>query len=225
MRGSLNPHILTVDMAGIIQNDACTAATSPGRPGGFTVIELVIVTVIIGLIIGLVVKGQSLIVTGQMKQLFHQKDQIAAAFQSYYESFAYYAGDDPVASSRFHGATDGNGNGRVGIGSGATPPDFACAGTGTEQCDLWFELRQANVLNGAGFANPKHVFSGNVALTYNTPGKGDAGHWLAFENLPPDVCRGLDRKYDDGTWNTGSIRGALDYDTAVSGKFILFFRL
>jgi len=196
-----------------------------GRPAGLTVIELTIVVIIICIIVGLVIKGQSLIVKGQMKQIFKQKQDIAAAFSRYYDHFAYFAGDDPVASSRYSGATNGNGNGRVGVGSSVTAPDFSCTGTGTEQCDLWFELRQANLLGGTGFTNPRHVFSGNVALTYNAPGTTGAGHWLAFEGMPSDVCRGLDKAYDDGVWNTGSIQGASDYDTARDGNFTLFFRL
>jgi len=224
--GNSNPNILTVDMMRTLhKRHTFTMAGTRGRPGGFTVIELAVVVIIIGIIIGLVIKGQSLIAKGQIKQLFTQKTEIATAFNAYYERFAYYAGDDPGASSRFAGATNGNGNGRVGVGSGVTPPDFACAGTGTEQCDLWFELREAKYLNGKGFANPRHVFNGNVALTYNAPGAADAAHWLAFENVPSGVCRALDKHYDDGIWNTGSIQGAMDYDTAASGNFTLFFRL
>jgi len=196
-----------------------------GRTSGLTVVELTIVMVIIGIIVALVVKGQSLIVKGQMKQVFKQKQDIAAAFSGYYGRFAYFAGDDPGASSRYSGATNGNGNGRVGVGASVTAPDFSCAGTGTEQCDLWFELRQAGLLGGTGFTNPRHVFNGNVALTYNAPGTAEAGHWLAFEGMPSDVCRGLDKAYDDGVWNTGSVQGASDYDTAGNGNFTLFFRL
>lgn len=202
-----------------------TMAETARRRDGFTVIELAVVMIIIGLIVGLVVKGQSLIARGQVKQLVNQKRDIAAAFYDYYDRFAYFAGDDPGASSRFSGATNGNGNGRVGVGSGATLPDFSCARTGSEQCDLWFELRQANLLSGTGFTNPRHVFNGNVALTYNTLGAEGAGHWLAFQNLPSDVCRALDKRYDDGVWNTGGIRGTSDYDTATKGNFTLFFKM
>ncbi|OPX96667.1 MAG: hypothetical protein A4E60_03440 [Syntrophorhabdus sp. PtaB.Bin047] len=207
------------------KNETFRMSGIEGRPAGLTVIELTIVVIIIGIIIGLVVKGQVLVVRGQMKQLVKQKQDIAAAVSGYYDRFAYLAGDDPNASSRYSGATKGNGNGRVGVGSSVTAPDFRCTGTGTEQCDLWFELRQANLLGGTGFTNPRHVFNGNVALTYNAPGKAGAGHWLAFEGVPSDACRGLDKAYDDGIWNTGSIQGASDYDTASDGNFTLFFRL
>ncbi len=206
-------------------NETFRTAGTGGRVVGFTVIELIVVVIIIGIIVGLVIKGQSLIVKGQMKQLFKQRQDIGTAFQGYCDRFAYFAGDDPGASSRYSGVTNGNGNGRVGVGSSVTAPDFSCAGTGTEQCDLWSELRQANLLGGTGFTNPRHVFNGSVALTYNSPGTTGAGHWLAFQGVPSDVCRGLDKRYDDGIWNTGSIQGASDYDTAVNGNFTLFFRL
>ena len=199
------------------------AQPKTGR-NGFTVIELAVVMVIIGIIIGLVVKGQALIVNGQVKQLANQKEEIAGAFYGYYERFAYYPGDDPNASEKFSGAANGNGNGRVGVGAGATAPNFACKETGTEQCDLWFELRKTNYVSGAGFANPRHAFSGNVALTYNSVGTA-AGHWLAFEDVPSDACRDLDGRYDDGNWSTGAIQGSGDYTTATGAKFTLFFRL
>ena len=191
---------------------------------GFTVIEVAVVLVIIGFIIGLVVKGEALIGHGQMQQLVNQKKEIAEAFRGYHKRFAYYPGDDLNASARISGATNGNGNGLVGVGAGATTPNFACLVTGTEQCDLWFELRQAKFLGGAGFANPRHVFNGSVALTNNTVG-GITGHWLAFENVPFDVCRDLDRQYDDGVYNTGTIQGSMDYGTATRGTFNLFFRI
>jgi len=200
-----------------------TGRTVTGR-NGFTVIELAVVLVIIGLIVGMVVKGQVLITSGQMKQLFSQKKDITEAFYAYYERFVYYPGDDPNAAARFSGATNGNGNGLVGVGAGATAPNFACAGTGTEQCDLWFELRQANFLGGTGFGNPRHAFNGNIALTNNTV-SATAGHWLAFQNVPFDGCQDLDRQYDDGAYNTGSIRGSADYGAATTGTFTLFFRL
>lgn len=217
---------MTVDMMREDQKyDTFRTPGIGGRPAGFTVIELTVVMIIIGIIIGLVIKGQSLIVRGQMKQLFQQKQDIAAAFSGYYSRFAYFAGDDPNASSRFGCVTNGNGNGRVGVGSSLTAPDFSCAATGTEQCDLWFGLREARLLGGTGFANPRHVFNGNVALTYYAPGMAEAGHWMAFEGVPSEVCRGLDKAYDDGVWNTGSIQGASNYDAAENGSFTLFFRL
>ncbi len=201
-----------------------TEGTMTGS-NGFTVIELAVVLVIIGLIVGIVVKGQALISSGQMKQLFNQKKEIAEAFYGYYERYVYYPGDDPNAAARFSGATGGNGNGLVGVAAASTAPNFACTVTGTEQCDLWFELRRANFLSGSEFGNPRHAFSGSIALTYNTVG-GIAGHWLAFENVPFDVCRDLDRQYDDGASSTGSMQGSGDYSSAsATGNFTLFFKL
>lgn len=191
---------------------------------GFTLIELAVVIVIIGILIGVVLKGQALIQSSRMKQLYSQKKEITNAFYSHYDQFVYYPGDDPNAAARFTGATNGNGNGRVAVGNGPTAPDFACSSTGTEQCDLWFELRQANYISGTGFTNPRHAFSGSVATSYNTV-NSVSGHWLAFQNIPFDICRDLDGQYDDGAWNTGMIQGSGDYNTATTGNFNLFFKL
>jgi hypothetical protein len=40
---------------------------------------------------------------------------------------------------------------------------------------------------------------------------------VIFNQIPPDVAQEIDRKYDDGVWNTGSIRADTIY-TNVANK-------
>ncbi|WP_353686014.1 prepilin-type N-terminal cleavage/methylation domain-containing protein [Thermodesulfovibrio sp. 3462-1] len=197
---------------------------------GFTLVELAIVLVIIGIIIGAVLKGQELINNAKIKRAYNQYREILAAVYTYYDKYNYYPGDDPNAKGRWPSVTNGDGNGLIAVGIGSTAPNFACTGTGTEQCDLWAELRLANILTGSGFSNPRHAYGGAIAVSYYTMPAVAGGtpllaHWIHFQNVPYDVCQAIDRTYDDGNAGAGSIRGTADYMAATSGVFQLSFKL
>lgn len=198
---------------------------------GFTLVELAIVLVIIGIILGAVLKGQELINNAKVKRLYNQYREIVAAIYTYYDKYGYYPGDDPKATTRWSGITDGNGNGLIAVGAASTAPNFACNSTGTEQCDFWAELRLANIISGSGFTNPSHPYGGAIAVSYYTMPAVGAGssattaHWIHFQNVPYDVCQTIDRLYDDGNAGSGSIRGTADYMSATTGVFQLSFRL
>jgi prepilin-type N-terminal cleavage/methylation domain-containing protein len=190
---------------------------------GFTLVELAIVLVIIGIILGAVLKGQSLINNAKIKRVYNQHREVVAAVYSYFDKYSFFPGDDPNAATRWAGITAGNGNGLIAVGAGSTAPNFACTATGTEQCDLWNELRLSEFISGSGFTNPTNAYGGRIGLTYYTV-QGLLAHWIAFQNIPYDACQSLDLQYDDGVWNTGSIRGSGNYDTATSGVFAIYFK-
>jgi prepilin-type N-terminal cleavage/methylation domain-containing protein len=194
-----------------------------GHQKGFTLVELAIVLVIIGIILGAVLKGQSLINNAKIKRVYNQQREVLAATYSYFDKYAFFPGDDPNAATRWAGVTAGNGNGLIAVGAGSTAPSFACAATGTEQCDMWNELRLSEFISGSGFSNPTNAYGGRIALSYYTV-MGLLTHWIAFQNIPYDACQSLDLQYDDGVYNTGGIRGTADYGTATSGVFSLFFK-
>lgn len=192
---------------------------------GFTLVEVAIVLVIIGIILGAVLKTQGLVNNAKIKRVYNQQREVLAALYSYSDKFAFFPGDDPNAGTRWTaaGVTSGNGNGLVAAGAATTDPNYACTATGTEQCDFWNELRLAELIAGSGFANPANAFGGRIAVTYFNA-QGMLAHWIAFQNIPYDACQSLDVQYDDGVYNTGTIRGSGNYGTATTGVFDLYFK-
>jgi len=178
---------------------------------GFTLIEIAIVMVIIGLLLGGVLKGQELINNAKIKGLYSLKDQMSAAYNTYYDRYNAFPGDDANAHANLGtgAVNDGNGNGLVAGGA-----QFLCNNTAQESCRAFIHLRAANLISGSGDTNPKNPFGGSVVVADNTY-NGTRAHWVQFDNVPSDAAQILDRKYDDGVFNTGSIQGNAAYNGAI----------
>ena len=189
------------------------------RKRGFTLVELAIVLVIIGLILGAILKGQELINNAKMKRLYNQYREVLAAIYTYYDRYGAFPGDDPYANTRWN-TTQGNGNGLI------ESFNINCvSGSGGESCYLWHHLRLANILTGPlDNSAPKNPYGGSVGVGYtNIPGL--YANWIGFDNVPGDVCLSIDQQYDDGAYNTGSIRGSGDYGTNPNTIYDLYIRL
>lgn len=194
---------------------------------GFTLVELAIVLVIIGIILGAVLKGQELINNAKMKRAYNQYREVLAAVYTYYDRYGFYPGDDPNAASRWGitAATGGTlGNGLI------EAYTQACGQNNTaESCKVWQHLRMANIIAGAtddqyGTVAPANAYGGKIGIGYATV-QGLTTMWIGFDNVPGDVCASLDRQYDDGVYNTGSIRGSGNYVSNPNTIYDLYFRL
>ena len=176
----------------------------------FTMVELAIVLVIIGLIMGAVLKGQELINNAKQKRLYSLKQEISAAIMTYYDKYNAYPGDDPRATIHLSDDNTKNGDGDGLIDGGF---QFACADNSVESCALWEHLRLSNILSGSGVANPRTPYGGAASVAYGAVHDKYA-NWIAFDNLPEEVAMTIDEKYDDGKYDTGSIRasGNTDYN-------------
>jgi len=186
---------------------------------GFTLVEMAIVLVIIGLILGAVLKGQELINNAKMKRFYNLYRETLAAVYTYYDKYGKYPGDDPNAATRWASATAGNNNGLI---DGFT---INCGtGVGTETCQAWYHMRLANILTGTGTQAPSNPYGGSVGIGYVAV-QGLTTTWIGFDNVPGDVCASLDTQYDDGVYNTGSIRGSGDYTANPNVIYDIYFRL
>ena len=187
---------------------------------GFTLVELAIVLVIIGLILGAILKGQELINNAKMKRLYNQYREVLAAVYTYYDRYGAFPGDDPTAATRWPGAPYGDGDGLIGgfnINCGA--------GSSGESCYLWRHLKLANIITGPlDNRAPKNPYGGSVGVGYTTV-QTLTTNWIGFNNIPGDVCVSIDQQYDDGVFNTGSIRGSGDYVTNPNANYYLYIRL
>ncbi len=180
---------------------------------GFTLVEIAIVMVIIGLLIGGVLKGQAMVQNAKVKRVAKQSDELRAAVMAFYDKYGMYPGDENIAAIPPGTDNEGNGSGQI---------------TGAETFEVFQDLQLAGLISGVynGTTDlPRHAFGDVVTLSWvNPPGAGTAQHYLRFDNLPADVCLELDTKYDDSTWNTGTIVGNVSYAASdtVGQLFILF---
>ena len=178
---------------------------------GFTLVEIAIVLVIIGLLIGGVLKGQAMIQNAKVKRVVKSADEVRAAFYTFYDKYGAYPGDENLASSPPTDTNNGNGDGLI---SAAEAPQ------------VFEDLVLAGIIDGTfdGSATslPKHAFGGAYRLYWINPGAG-ANHHIRYDNLPWDVALEIDTKYDDGVYNTGTVRANENYTAA--GSPVAYFYL
>jgi prepilin-type N-terminal cleavage/methylation domain-containing protein len=169
---------------------------------GFTLVEIAIVLVIIGLLIGGVLKGQAMIQNAKVKRVVKSADELRAAIYTYYDKYGMYPGDESLTTSPPSDTHNGNGSGQIDGG----------------EADMLFEdLALSGIIAGnydgdGADSYPRHAFGDIYRILWVDPAGGTLrNHYIRFDNLPWDVALEIDTKYDDGVFNTGSIRGSAAY--------------
>lgn len=187
------------------------------RRKGFTLVELAIVMVIIGVMIGGVLKGQSMIENARINRVVSDYKNISAAYFMYYDRYNYFPGDDPTASARWTGISNGNGGGTItGNWNSTTNTD--------ESRIIWQQLRAAEMVSGSGFDQPVNTFGGMIGVT--NAGFGMTGGVTCLGNILGSRAAVIDTKNDDGVLSTGTIRGAATGTTYTAGTtYTLCFRI
>ncbi len=165
---------------------------------GFTLVEIAIVLVIIGLLIGGILKGREMIKNAKIKRIVKTADELRSTIMSFYDRYGVYPGDENKRDIPPGDSHNGNGDGKINT---------------TDESKYMFEdLQKAGFISGNfdGTNFMQHVFGGDVYVQYTTV-RGLKKHWIIFKNIPGDVGRIIDTKYDDGKDYSGSIRANKDY--------------
>ncbi|MCW8821743.1 MAG: prepilin-type N-terminal cleavage/methylation domain-containing protein [Sulfurovum sp.] len=180
---------------------------------GFTLVELSIVLVVIGLLIGGVLKGKSMIDNAKQKRVKGDVDGIVAATYNYQDKYGFLPGDDTTnlatGTLAVAGCTGGNGDGSIGTTAERICAWRAIIAAGFVSGDKT-KTTEATVAKTSPYGGQYVFRSGN-----NIGGSGMSGNYIQVLNVPLEVIEDLDRKYDDGIYNTGEITSTVAY-TATS---------
>lgn len=185
---------------------------------GFTLVELSIVLVIIGLLIGGVLKGKAMIENAKQKRVKSDIDGIVSAVYNYQDKYNFLPGDDTNDRSTELGATgcdgsQGNGDGVYAAG---------------ERACFWQELIGAGLISGdpsetdEAKVAKRSPFGGRYLPYYGTHGNKN-GNYIYIDNMPSDIIKTLDVKYDDGVYNTGDIQASGDYPATPVNRDVYWF--
>ena len=213
------------------------------RLAGFTILEMGIVLLIIGLISSVVFVGLDMIRSSQLRNVVAEYDQYQRAIKQFQDKYLALPGDMSTASATWPGASNGDGDGRIGS---ITNPATGATAHEEEWTYAWAHLADAGLIQG--------TFTGTSCITLSTcippsrlPGAGwqllyylqttsgaDAngdqlwgdqyGHILRFGKssagvssltaaLSPHEAYDIDAKLDDGMPGTGNVRSWLSAST------------
>jgi prepilin-type N-terminal cleavage/methylation domain-containing protein len=177
-----------------------------GNKQGFTLVELALVLVIVGLLITGVLKGEALIENARMKRLVSEKDAVAAAYFTFFDRYGQYPGDESLTNAPPTDTSNGNNNGQI---------------AGAEVLGLFQDLQKAQILNGNYATNlPSNVYGGTIQIIWNA---AQGANVVQLNAIPALVAEQIDLKYDDGVYNTGTLRASGAY--GGTGNLNIYWRL
>jgi prepilin-type N-terminal cleavage/methylation domain-containing protein len=215
------------------------------KQSGFTLVEIAIVLVIVGLLLGGVMKGQSMIESGKVKNAASMFNAVSAAVGGYQDRYRALPGDDCcVVQKTARGgnwitamAGTGQNTAANGVVDDATVTAWG-AWNGWQHVTFWIDLYAAGFLTGDATARSATVFPKSPWGTVDIVGVGST---FGMPTNALTVCMGavpgvaaamLDTSLDDGRPNTGSLRSAIAavpsagtpgitvYDEALSGYMV-----
>ena len=192
------------------------------KQSGFTLVEIAIVLVIIGLLLGGILKGQEMITQAKIKNVVNDFNGITAAVNSYQDRYRQLPGDDLNAGTRWAGGIAGDGNGQLCTGACASPPaspnlynNAVTTTVAAPEVNLfWWDLRLAGFVGGttaagAGSSASQPNNAANGITGVQTGGMGFTSNIVCSSNLPDKIAIAVDTQMDDGTAQTGQMRGLL----------------
>ncbi len=178
---------------------------------GFTLVELSIVLVIIGLIIGGVLTGQQIMQNARITNVVNGIQAFQAQFQTYTQNFGALPGDDSSATSRFPAGTNivnGNNNGKVGTATSYNTR--STDGESAESFNIWAHMRAADLIkNQSSAGQPTNPFGGIYGFQAGAFNGTFTTTTLCLDEVSGMAAQTIDTKLDDGSSDTGTVRGAL----------------
>lgn len=181
------------------------------RQGGFSLVEVALVMIIFVLLASAVLAANELLMSARARGLAADIESYRTAYLGFVDRYRALPGDFALATERVRGASvNGDGNGRI--------EDRRGGGGANEPVAAWEHLAHAGFLQG-GFryrpegesvdSAPIGAFGAFPHFEYGNryAGNAVARHNISTGNLvPPGVLGEVDRKLDDGSATTGSMR-------------------
>ncbi len=175
--------------------------------GGYTIIEMSLVLLLGGMLMGGVLRGETLTEGFQVRRLIIDLQNISISYSMYVDRYNAVPGDDS-GNHGWKGVSAGNRNGLIEGGSAAD---------GEEAHEEWQSLRYAGLLTGNPEAKGEDVFirspfGGRYFLTHRNFGGGvGRRNCIRVDDLSGSIAEQIDREYDDGIYNRGSITASASY--------------